>query len=698
MAWINSLPNCLGDYREYVQIAAEEGIKLSIEDYDEKAKVWHSIFFNYLPNKEELPLVDDVCKVLDIGCNTGYNTKMLEEKYGYAEGIDINKDLLDASVLNHDKCKSMACENLLYDDNSFSLIVAKDIYEHSQIPNSAIGEAYRVLAHNGFILIMIPLDGEVAGVDDVVLHPSSNSGNESHLWKATLDGVLTRLFDVGFTEMEVFAYLHSQLFGEVRPFGDRVLVIRAQKIEGIRKVPIQWLLGNPYWAAFLTFRCTGNCAYCIQHICKDEFLKAKTEYSKNEMAPQEWIDFYNSLQKYKGQRLGIIGGEPAIYKGFTDIINGINGYYKTVTTNLKAPVFDDINVFSSNIENKGSLRINTSFHPEIITVDEFCDKVHKLRSCGFNVDQIAMVDYPTSNFRYYCNEFIKRGLALNPQTFLGKINNMLLPNPEFDVTRDHKEHGITDFSLYDQGFSCEEKSEVLCMTRRFMVAPDGGIYRCHYQLYSKHGVLGNIRDEEFPEFKDYTLCNDFGYCNPCDYPHAKFKSTSINLPSILLQLIQDEDIVRMTVEAFTENEHVLSGLVTFISTELYFSDSPQWELYNNLYIYNALNNFIKEGGETNNTNALLLAQFDGVLFRQLNYGVNIYRLLSGDALYKYIDALSYIVFQVIQNTDEMLKLVRTPELVKSLDAVIANMQVSLGTMHVGFGTCVMWKGMEVTDE
>lgn len=695
MRWLgNNLANCIGDYRDFVQIVAEDGVKLSIEEYDDKAKIWHSLFFSYLPKKEELPQVDGICKVLDVGCNTGYNTKMLEEKYGYAEGVDMNRTLLDASILNHDKCSRMFCENLMYGDKSFSLIVAKDVYEHSQDPDAVISEAYRVLADKGYILIMMPLDGEAVGLDDVILHPSFNTGNRSHLWKATLDGVLSRLFKVGFTEMEVFNYTHSQLFGEARPFGDKVVVIKAQKIEGIRKVPIQWLLGNPYWAAFLTFKCTGDCAYCIQHICKDEFLKARVEYSKNEIAPQEWIDFYNSLQKYKGQKLGIIGGEPSIYEGFSDIINGIRGYYKTITTNLKAPVFADIDAFSSSIVDKGALRINISFHPEIISVDEFCNKVHHLRSCGFNVDQIAMVDHPTSNFRHYYNEFIRRGVALAPQTFLGKINNVLLPNPESDMAKDYKEHGITNFPLYSQGFSCEEKSEILCMTRRFMVAPDGGIYRCHYHLYSRRGVLGNILEEKLFDSKlsDYSICSDFGYCNPCDFPHAKFRSTSINIPDLLLQLTKDEDVVKRIVTYFTDNETVLSELVSLISTELYLSDNVYWELYNNLNIRNALDNFVKEGGSINNTNALLVAQFDGALFRQLEHGVNVYRLLSDVALYKYVDAMSYIIFQAMQNMKSMHSLLRTPKLVKALDATVAMVQASIGTMHVGTDTFIVWKG------
>ena len=106
-----SLPEGEGlSYYAYEQYLAEgDAIQLSIEDYDDKAQICHSIFFAQLPEKKRLPKVDGGINVLDVGCNTGYNTKMLENIYGYAEGIDTNRLLLKASVLNNDKCKYMSC-------------------------------------------------------------------------------------------------------------------------------------------------------------------------------------------------------------------------------------------------------------------------------------------------------------------------------------------------------------------------------------------------------------------------------------------------------------------------------------------------------------------------------------------------------------------------------------------------------------
>ena len=684
-----------GDYYFFVQDEAEKGIKLSIEDYDEKALVWHNIFCKVLPNKEELPAVDGACRALDIGCNTAYNVKMLEEKYGYAAGIDVNERLIQYSKLNSDNCYIMRAEKLYFHDESFSIITAKDVLEHVQCPDSAINESYRVLADGGYIICMIPLDGEPRGIDDVVVNPAFNFGNESHTWKATLFGVVARMFTAGFTDLEYFVYSHSQLFGEARQFGDRVIVVKAKKKKGITKVPLLWLNDNFYWAAFLTFNCTGDCDYCIQKLCADEFAKAKLDYAKNEISAESWVSFYNSLQKFKIHKLGIIGGEPTVHKGFFDIVNGIKGYYKTVTSNLKTSLFDDISKFCNSIEDISSIRINTSFHPKIISIDEFCNKVHQLRDCGIFIDQIAMVDHPTSNFSYYYNEFIKRGLVLNPQTYLGKFDKVLLPNPESNLTRDYKEHGINDFNLYREGFSCEEKQQVLCMTRRFMVAPDGGIYKCHYHLYSKRNCLGNILDNTLPKMDDYVSCADFGFCNPCDFPHAKFKSITVNLEQEIFNITGDKIIASDLTNLFNDNLDVLQELLDSVFIRLYQSNDPYWLLYNDDSIRKAINGFIMTSsvGEAmiDNTNARILAQLDGSLFRWLPSGINVFRLLDEIPLCKYIDALGDILYTVIEYFPILKEKLPTLGHTKSFDTTIASLLVSLSTINFFSGAFYIWK-------
>ena len=334
------------------QYNAEEDIKYSIEDYDDKAKIWVRLFFDFLPDKTELPAIDGLIKVLDVGANTGYNTVLLEALYGYAEGIDVNPKLIKASKKNTPNCRLMSMTNMEYPNGSFSMVVAKDVLEHANDPDIALREIHRVLSDDGMFVCLIPLDGEVVGIDDVVISPLFNYGNNSHYWKATYEGVLRRLFGVGFTNIEVKILEHSKLFGVKRELGDRVVLIRCVKRNNIIKLPHHLLLGNSYWAAFITMLCTGNCKYCIQTLSPEEFHSAKFEYEKDSLELEEWLRFFNNIQKYKNYPLSIIGGEPTIHKDFYELVNGLNEYYITTTSNLVSPIFNSPKIFADSILNK----------------------------------------------------------------------------------------------------------------------------------------------------------------------------------------------------------------------------------------------------------------------------------------------------------------------------------------------------------
>jgi SAM-dependent methyltransferase len=638
----------------YEQDLAEENLIMTVSDLDDRGQVWNTAFFRYLPNKKTLPKVNGAVRALDLGCNTGYNTKKLKDKYGYAEGIDSNTKLIHYSKYNVDTCKAMSALDLKYDDESFSFVMAKDLLEHCTSPSKAISEAYRVLADGGTMTAMIPLDGEAHGRDDVITHPSFASGNHSHPWKATEEGVLRRFFEAGFTDVQTGFLLHSQLFGTERDLGDRVMVISAVKDKNIVKVPYQYVSGNPYWAGFLTLDCTSRCWYCIQHVCKSEFKVARTNYESNRLSGEEWINFYNRLQKFKGHRLGIIGGEPTLHPDFFDIVNGIKDYYMTITSNLTT---DNIKKFDTKIKDKTNLRINTSFHPSAISVADFSDRVHMLRGQGFHVDQIAMVDTPFDDYRKYALQFIERGISLYPQTFLGIIKGELFPNPDSTVVTNHGETGIDNIAQYREGFSCKEKNDVLCATNRFLVAPDGGIYRCHYHLYSKREAQGDVRTGTFPPSQDYVMCKDYGHCNPCDFPHASFRMVNPDISQLLLGFCGGDKKmaggIEHTLKHYIKQDDKYQTFFTKVFSTLYASRNPWWELYNNKTLHAYINEFVCEGSIIDNDNAEFIGAFEYVLFKVVPAGVNLYRIFSDEALVKYLSIVSAIHSDVLSRTPEM---------------------------------------------
>lgn len=623
----------------FIQDSVETGIKFSVRDYDDKALTWHNIFYTSMPKKEDLPEIQGEVRVLELGCNTGYDTKLLADIYDDAIGIDANVRLINHSKYVYDKCLVMDANYLEFGDEQFSMVVAKDVLEHLRDPMQALTEAHRVLADNGYIYALIPLDGEVQGYDDVIVHPGFNFGNDSHLWKATLSGVIRRLFMVGFTDVEFKIFNHSQLFGQERTIGDAVVLVSGRKQKDIIKVPTHYLLGNNYWATFLTFKCTGKCDYCIQHICKSEFVTARSEYEKDLLSGEEWVEYLNRLQRWKNMRLGVIGGEPTLHPDFFYIINNLKGYYVTVTTNLTS---DNITKFGEEIGHRDNLRINTSFHPKLISVDEFANKIHYLREQGFHVDQIAMVDTPSTNFGGYHQKFLKRGIHITPQTFLGESEGEWYPNPESTAAKDHGETGINDRAKYEAGFQCKQKEQVLCYSTRFLMAPDGGIYRCHYQLYSRRDTQGDVRERTFPIDQDYRLCNDFGHCNPCDFPHVQFKSA--NLPiEVLAQGITagNEQIAMVCAELISDFVNVdedHNKLFNTLFNVLYSTIDPWWVLYNNEEVKEAVNSFINKGGLEMNKHLDMLCAFTNAVIKPLPFNINVYRILDHMALAKYLSS------------------------------------------------------------
>jgi SAM-dependent methyltransferase len=668
----------------------ESGVQFRPEDYDEKGLAWHNLFNSMLPPKENLPVVKGEVRALDLGCNTGYSVRELKERYGYSEGVDTNNVLIGWSKYNAENCHHGQMEDLKFKDESFSLVTAKDVLEHSTDPVKAMEEVFRVLADGGQLVALIPLDGEYHGVDDVAVHPAFNFNNLSHPWKATADGVFRRLFEVGFTDVAFRMTSHSQMFGETRELGDNVLMVQAVKRKDTIKVPWHFLAPNAYWAAFLTFVCTGDCSYCIQHVCKDEFVDARLEYEKSRLSGEEWVDYYNRLQKWSGQKLGIIGGEPTMHPDFFDIVNGIKGYYKTITTNLSTNAIDK---FEEMIEDKAAVRINTSFHPDIISIDNFAHRIHMLREQGFHVDQIAMVDHPGVDFRKYHTEFVKRGISITPQTFLGFHDGEMFPNDESSLAPNYGETGINNRELYENGFSCKQKQELLCHSGRFLVAPDGGIYRCHYQLYSKRDKQGDVQDFQFPIDQDFRLCTDFGYCNPCDFPHVRFRAPQVPVEQLAMAFcLGDEETAARATEMigeFTELDERHQKFFGDVFNKLYTSNNVWWTLYNDKELHKIINDYINEDGMIHNEHLDFICTFENGVIKPMPYSVNIYRIFDDTALVKYLSHSAKIQTDIFLHYFERLRefFDCEPKLVRPLlSKVLCTFGTNLGYENIYFET------------
>lgn len=108
-------------------------------------------------------------RILDVGCGTGGNLKLLSQ-FGNAEGVDISADALAFCRERGLEVKAGAAEDLPYEDATFDLVTALDVVEHLDDDVAGLSEMRRVLRPGGRILIFVPTFMWLWGVQDDISH------------------------------------------------------------------------------------------------------------------------------------------------------------------------------------------------------------------------------------------------------------------------------------------------------------------------------------------------------------------------------------------------------------------------------------------------------------------------------------------------------------------------------------------------
>ena len=119
----------------------------------------HQVFKDTLI--QEIPSINKLevsRKVLDIGCGTGLNSKIIRELGYDVQGIDISDEAIKRYNLNgfHGQVFNID-EGLPFEDNTFDLVFMAEVIEHLVNPEFAIEEIHRILKkENGILLISTP--------------------------------------------------------------------------------------------------------------------------------------------------------------------------------------------------------------------------------------------------------------------------------------------------------------------------------------------------------------------------------------------------------------------------------------------------------------------------------------------------------------------------------------------------------------
>ena len=209
-------------------------------------------------------------RILDVGCGTGGNLKLLTQ-YGDAEGVDISPDALEfCRQRGLGNVRLGAAEQLPYEDGRFDLVTALDVVEHLDDDVAGLREFRRVLKPGGRILIFVPTFMFLWGVQDDVSH---------HRRRYRLPELRRVIEQAGF-EVERATYANLAFFLPIllgRKFMS-LTGIRTESENNINISALNGIFGGIFGAESRVLRYLnfpfGVSGLCVARVRKDEVSKA----------------------------------------------------------------------------------------------------------------------------------------------------------------------------------------------------------------------------------------------------------------------------------------------------------------------------------------------------------------------------------------------------------------------------------------
>jgi SAM-dependent methyltransferase len=197
-------------------------------------------------------------RILDVGCGTGANLKMLAA-FGKAEGVDISPQAVEfCRQRGLDSVRLGAAEQLPYEDDSFDVVTALDVVEHLDDDVAGLREMRRVLRSDGRILLFVPAFMFLWGVQDDV---------SNHRRRYTLPSLLKAVEAAGFA-VEWSSYANISFFLPVLVVRSlmRWLGLRADTEYGINISPMNGPFGRLFAAERFVLK-RGKIPFGVSAVC-----------------------------------------------------------------------------------------------------------------------------------------------------------------------------------------------------------------------------------------------------------------------------------------------------------------------------------------------------------------------------------------------------------------------------------------------
>ncbi len=278
-----------------------------------------------------------------------------------------------------------------------------------------------------------------------------------------------------------------------------------------------------YWN--ITYRCTYHCSYCP--FCNIHNY-SKTYTKETEKTPDEWFAI---LEKLPPMAFLLIGGEPMLYSGITDIINNLPKKHSIIglISNASLPI---------DLYKKINKKICTSisFHREFAKEEEFIEKVVELNKFMW-INSVNIVATP-ENIPFLEELHSK----LTPKGITIRVEPLIKTG--FNYTEEQLKQ-IDKYLKHDRSFKkkIEFYEAQICKDcsagkNYINIMPNGDVYSCvggmeyintpYRRALIKNEQdlerykLGNLSDENFSFNKTKKICK-YPCIYVCDYDYADIK-------------------------------------------------------------------------------------------------------------------------------------------------------------------------------
>lgn len=251
-----------------------------------------------------------------------------------------------------------------------------------------------------------------------------------------------------------------------------------------------------YIAVFLTLACNLRCSYCI-----NKFETGHLE--KERLTGEQWVEGLNRIVSRDDLPVTLQGGEPSLHPDFLHILNHVKPSLNIdILTNLQF----DVEKFMRSVDPHRIKRqapyasIRVSYHPQTMKLEPLVEKVLKMQQAGYSIG-IWGVLHPTQEKEILAAQAYARekGIDFRTKEFLGVYNGTMYGTMKYEGACDH-----------------QFATKVQCRTTELIIGPNGGIYRCHSDLYEQRPPISSILDPSFEIDDRFRPCEVFGHCNPCD--------------------------------------------------------------------------------------------------------------------------------------------------------------------------------------